>query len=452
MFLFVLADAPFGSNVKVSNWDITTGYDQLEASLAKSSSWLAAHWIDTDWGGRWFSANDFATSADGGITWKFVWYFRPSDSINCWIGDPSVASDPSNPNKFYAVGMIYCNPSYPKGEIYFCKNSGTRPDTVSDWTCSIIPPNDSWVYFKDKPWIIALGGGNLLVAYTTDKYGSYEIDIARSTNDGTTWATQRLAGVNSTVAYFWKDGSTLYMSQNNFNSWPTISITVRRSNDGGATWTTLGNAVSFNPGSSTYCPNFNRPAKIHNNITAQGSNIAVAFIKPNGSYCNVGVAYSTDGGSTWNNKYVAQVVSDQILPMIISSSPSNIYIMWQEKVGTQWTTKWAYSTNWGATFSPSSRVADHNAALNENPAGHDYNGFIYDGGNFYAIWANDYYMEDAGTVYFARTIASSVSDNKVNLPSKGYKIYRVDGATVKNLSRGIYFIKSGKKVVKVIKR
>jgi len=456
MLMFLVADPPFGSNVKVSNWDITTNMDQLEVSLAKSSLWIAAHWIDTDWS-SFFSANDLAISSDGGVTWKFVWYLPPSDPVNCWIGDPSVASDPTNPNKFYVVGMIYCNPSNPKGEIYFCKNNGTRPDTVSDWTCGILPPNDSWAYFKDKPWIIALGGGNLLVNYTTDKYGNYEINIARSTNDGSTWSTIRLSDVVSTVAYFWKDGSTVYLSQNNFNNWPTIRIRVRKSTDNGATWTSLGDAVSFSPGSSTACPNFNRPAKIHNNITAQGNNIAVAFIKPNGSYCNVGVAYSTDGGLTWNNKYVAQASTDQVLPMITSSSPSNIYVMWQEKVGSSWATKWASSTNWGTTFSSPGRVSDHNYTFNQNPAGHDYNGFIYDGGNLYAIWANDYYGDDAGAVYYAKTVMSSTDEK----PSSEHnltdiKIYRVDGSLVKgdvdNLPKGVYFIKAKNKVYKRVVR
>jgi hypothetical protein len=76
-----------------------------------------------------------------------------------------------------------------------------------------------------------LGGGVILVNYTTDNYGNYEIDIARSTNHGSSGSTIRLTGVVSTVAYFYKDGSTVYLLDN------------------GATWTSLGNAVSFNPGS-----------------------------------------------------------------------------------------------------------------------------------------------------------------------------------------------------------
>jgi hypothetical protein len=189
------------------------------------------------------------------------------------------------------------------------------------------------------------------------------------------------------INYFYKDGSTVYLSQNNFNSLPTIAIRVRKSTDNGATWTSLGDAVSFNPGSSTSCPNFNRPAKIHNHITAQGSNIAVSFIKPNGSYCNVGIAYSTNGGSTFNGSDIAY-----------------LYVMWQEKVGSQWAT----------TFSTPGRVSDRNYNFNQNPAGHD----------LFAIWANDYYGDDAGAVYFTRTSYTSVEEMV-----KG--IYTVDGKLVK---------------------
>ena len=70
--ILLLTDAPFGPNVKVSNWDITTGLDQLEVSMAKSPSWIAAHWIT-------FSANDFALSSDGGRVYKAIRYRKLLD-------------------------------------------------------------------------------------------------------------------------------------------------------------------------------------------------------------------------------------------------------------------------------------------------------------------------------------------------------------------------------------
>jgi hypothetical protein len=144
--------------------------------------------------------------------------------------------------------------------------------------------------------------------------------------------------------------------------------------DNGATWTSLGDAVSFNPGTSTACPNFNRSAKIHNHITAQGNNIALSFIKPNGSYCNVGIAYSTDGGSTFNGSDIAygyELFTFKPLCDVARESGKSM----------------------------GNKMGIFNELGNQNPAGHDYNGFIYDGGNLFAIWANDYYGDDAGAIY-----------------------------------------------------
>jgi len=78
---------------------------------------------------------------------------------------------------------------------------------------------------------------------------------------------------------------------------------------------------------------------------------------------------------------------------------------------------------------------------NKNTAGHDYNGFIYDGGNLFAIWANDYYGDDAGAVYFTRTFYTSVDEMAKVEDLKDYRIYTVDGKLVKGnlneLPRGI---------------
>jgi hypothetical protein len=44
--------------------------------------------------------------------------------------------------------------------------------------------------------------------------------------------------------------------------------------------------------------------------------------------------------------------------------------------------------------------SDHNYKFNQNPAGHDYNGLFIDNSGVYAIWANDYYTDDAGLDQF----------------------------------------------------
>jgi len=451
MILVIILDAPFSANVKVSNWNVSTSKDQLEVSITKSSKWIVTSWIDTDWS-SFFSANDLAVSSDGGSTWKFVTYFKPPDYQNCWIGDPYVAYEPSNPDKFYWVGMIYCNPNNPKGEIYFCTNNST-PDNASNWSCKILPPNDNWAYFKDKPNIVAIGNGIVLINYTTDKYGNYEILIARSSDYGNTWITIRpSAGVVSTVAYFSIYGSTIYLSQNNFNS--GLRIDVRKSTNGGLNWSFVSSPATISTGSyGTSCRYFKRPAKIHSNITAYSNYIAVSYVSDYNGYCNVAVAYSNDGGSTWTRKFIYPSSRDQVLPMIASSKNGYLYVMWQELYSSTysiWRTMFSYSTNWGSSFSTPSRVSDHNYKFNQNPAGHDYNGLVIDNSGVYAIWANDYYTDDAGLVWFSKATSSiplaNLNENKTDYNNA--KIYSIDGKFLgnynskTNLKPGIYIIKS----------
>jgi hypothetical protein len=118
--------------------------------------------------------------------------------------------------------------------------------------------------------------------------------------------------------------------------------------------------------------------------------------------------------------------------MVTSSSPSNLYVMWQEKVGSQWATKWAYSTNWANTTPRGTITMD-----------------------LFAIWANDYYGDDAGAVYFTRTYSTSVDEMVKVEDLKDYRIYTVDGKLVKGnlneLPRGVYFLKGGRRVVKVVR-
>ena len=110
----------------------------------------------------------------------------------------------------------------------------------------------------------------------------------------------------------------------------------------------------------------------------------------------------------------------------------------------------SYSTNWGSSFSTPSRVSDHNYKFNQNPARHDYNGLIIDNSGVYAIWANDYYRDDAGLVWFSKATSSiplaNLNENKTDYNNA--KIYSIDGKFLgnynskTNLKPGIYIIKS----------
>lgn len=488
MVILLLGDAPFNANVKVSDWDISTGKDQTEVSMARSSRWLVASWINQDVSG-YYSVNQLAVSRDNGYTWTQVAYYAPSDPSSCWIGDPSVASDPNNPDKFYWVGMVYCMvSSQVKGEVYFCTNTGS-PDNASNWSCSILPPNDSWAHFKDKPWIITRdNGGNteVLVVFTADGYGStslstYEMISVKSTDGGATWQSPVRVepGAPSTVAYIYYDPSTgiVHMSDNCLYCYSSYDVVIEytKSTDFGNTWNYVTGVIGTVPsGGSATCPNYNRPAKITGSIAAAGSKIAMAATVDEsgsgGSACSIVIAYSTDGGGSWSG--VGDTSTQYILPFVATDGSNSIYVMAQARDGTSapWRTVMFYSNDWGGSWS-GVRVSDHDYYLNEDPAGHDYNVILYGDTYLFAIWGNDYYGDDAGAIYYATTApfvgyaeALTSEDGKVKVLKgtvevpRGSYVYNSSGRLIYvgegkvSLSPGIYFVKTAKGVRKVVVR
>ncbi len=489
LWLAILSDAPFNANVKVSNWDISTGKDQTEVTMARSSNWVVASWINQDVSG-YYTVNQLAVSADKGYTWTQVGYYAPSNSSSCWVGDPSLAADPNNPDKFYWVGMVWCDfGSGVKGEVYFCTNTGT-PDNISNWSCSILPPNDSWNHFKDKPWILARdNGGNteLLVVFTADGYGStslstYEMLSVKSTDGGATWQSPVRVdpGYASTVAFTYYDAANglVHMSDNCLYCYSGYDVVIEytKSSDFGSTWNYVTGVLGTIPsGKSASCPNFSRPVKIAGSIAGVGNNVAMAATVDasgsGGDSCSIQIAYSTDGGTNWNA--VADTTAQYILPFVTTDGANSIYVMAQGRVGSSapWTTVMFYSSDWGSTWS-AVRVSDHDYTMNENPAGHDYNTILHDGGDLFAIWGDDYYNEDAGAIYFATTAVITryaelptlkerkvaVYDGVVFLNEKG-DIYDASGRAVMlgargrvSLSPGVYFIRTGSTVKKVVVR
>ncbi len=489
LILTILGDAPFGVNVKVSNWDISTGKDQTEVTMAKSSNWVVSSWINQDVSG-YYTVNQLAVSSDNGYTWTQVGYFAPSDPASCWVGDPSLAADPGDPNKFYWVGMVWCQVgSQTKGEVYFCSNTGS-PDNISNWSCSILPPNDSWAHFKDKPWILARDNGGtteLLVVFTADGYGStslstYEMISVKSTDGGATWQTPVRVdpGYASTVAFTYYDAANnlVHMADNCLYCYSSHDVVIEytKSPDFGSTWNYVAGVLGTVPtGGAATCPNFNRPVKIAGTVAGVGNKVAMAAVVDEsgtgGNSCSITIAYSTDGGSTWAG--VSDTTAQYILPFVTTDGSNSIYVMAQSRTGSSapWTTVMYSSNDWGSTWG-GVRVSDHDYTMNENPAGHDYNTILYHSGDLFAIWGDDYYNEDAGAIYFATTAVATgyaelptfkekkvkVYKGAVDLPA-GSDVYTSSGRLLLrsaegkvSLSPGVYFVRNGSRVWKVVVR
>ncbi|MEO0153001.1 MAG: hypothetical protein ABIL49_07070 [candidate division WOR-3 bacterium] len=168
---------------------------------------------------------------------------------------------------------------------------------------------------------------------------------------------------------------------------------------------------SFSYGNSLFCPNYQRPAKIHNHITASKGKVAIAYVDQN---CKVKVARWSSDGFYLGDSYIAFTGggSEQVIPMLASSGDT-IFAQWQGRLFPNdscgpfrlggWATYWAVSTDWGQTFSFPQKVSSVVYLFSENPLGHDYNGWIFDNGRLYTTWGNDYRDGNTGDVYFSYT-------------------------------------------------
>ena len=413
----ILADLPFHENIKVSNWDISPDKDQAEVTMALSSRWVVASWINMD-DPNYYAVNQLAVSSDYGYTWEQVTRIAATNS-SCWVGDPSLASDPNNPDKFYWAGMIWCQVNNSvRGEIYFCTNDGP-PNDSDNWSCRILPPNDNWNYFKDKPWLLTRnnnGTTEILIVFTAEGYGStslstYEMISIRSTDGGNTWeAPVRVdPGYTSTVAYTFYDPSTgiVHMSKNCIGCYSGYDVAIEyyTSTNFGGNWTYKAGVIGTVPeGQASSCPHFDRPVKIGSSIAAIQQDILIAAITDSDTDggCDLMLAQSPDGGNTWNRFLYAS--GDIIHPFIASNYSDSFYIMIQARNNStqEWQTQ--MFINSGSSWYGIIRISDHNYPMNEYPAGHDYNTFLYMNGNLFAIWGDDYYNEDAGSIYYTTTI------------------------------------------------
>ena len=415
-------------------------------------------------------------------------YYAVNDN-SCWVGDPSLTADPTDPDKFYWVGMIWCQGgSDIKGEIYFCTNTGT-PDDANNWSCSILPPNDNWSYFKDKPWIIARNNGGsteLLVVFTADGFGGtslgrYEMLSVKSTDGGNSWQPPLRIdpGYTSTVAYTFYDPSTgrVHMSKNCIYCYDGYDIVIEyyTSDDFGTTWNYRSGLIGTVPsGQTSRCPHFDRPVKIGSGIAAAGQNIVVAGIADSDTSgrCDLHVKYSSDGGSSWSRFLMGTY--EYIHPFVATDGSDSFYVMVQarNKSTGVWQTQMYIHISPG-TWQSIYRVSDHDYTMNENPAGHDYNTILYLGGNLFAIWGDDYYEEDAGAIYYASTVDPTpistgedyaqgmeieVVDGGIRssivvdvFESSGRRIAREVGGFIP-LKPGIYLIRHGERTRKILVR
>src|SRR4030043_390533 len=315
----------------------------------------------------------FKKSDDGGVTWTT----NKRLTTNAGARYPSIAVNGPN---IYVVWTAYTTPG--SFEIYFKKSE----DGGVTWSPNKRLTNNSGISCCPA---IAADGPNIYVVWQDDTPGNYEIYFKKSDDGGATWsANERLTNNAGTSSYpaIAVDNSNIYVVWQNFMPTPgSFEIYFKKSDDGGATWTTS-KRLTNNAGPSLL------PA-----ITVDGSNIYVVWYDDTPGNPEIYFKKSDDGGATWTtNKRLTNNAGYSYVPAIAVDG-SNICVVWEDYTPGNYEIYFKKSDDGGATWATNKRLTN-NAGDSRYPA------IAVDGSNIYVVWQNFIPTPANYEIYFTKGV------------------------------------------------
>jgi len=187
---------------------------------------------------------------------------------------------------------------------------------------------------------VALSGSALHIVWQDKRNGHFEIYYKRSMDDGNTWGADTRLTVNTSSDDYSPSlavsGNVLHLvwQRNGFGA----GAYYKRSTDAGLSW---GSDFQFT--STSYIPS----------ISASGSLVHIVWVYGSDSTYNTYYRRSTDEGSTWSSgTVISSVSSARYNPPSISSTGSNVHLVWNHKVSPLgiWTIYYKNSTNGGISW------------------------------------------------------------------------------------------------------
>ncbi|HEV8386821.1 MAG TPA: sialidase family protein [Nitrososphaera sp.] len=255
--------------------------------------------------------------------------------------------------------------------------------------------------------VSAASGANRFVVWSDSNPGNYEIFFRRSTDNGATWQAIKNLSDNpgqSSVPEIAVSGSNVYVVWLQLDAGSSHKdIFFRRSTDNGATWEPK-ISLSFNGmvGSSTP------------RVTSSGSNVYVVWDQGDPYQSDIYFRRSTDNGATWklilnlsNNKHSYDEK--------ISVSGSNVHVVWSKEIpgSSVFEIFFRRSTDGGATWKAS-------VNLSNNPGPSRYSEIAVSGSNIYVVWYQQSATSSSDDIFFRRSIDNGATWKPfVNISSSG---------------------------------
>jgi Neuraminidase (sialidase) len=369
-------------------------------------------------------------STDGGTTWQNPVCMRLMYIYTPYI-NPVVGYDLNG--AAYIIGDYGNNDNLSLGLIGFQKSS----DGVS-WGAPARVTALSPYILPDAPWLAidtnpaSSHANDLYVSVTQFSctlscYNATQLAVAHSTDGGATWKStavtpwQKLPaddefstmaiGADGTVYLTWQHCPATGPTGNCDQS--TAYMEFSKSTDGGNTWSNprLIAVVTLNTAAPGGCscgdygklPNTNEPVRnqpvigVDNSTGPNSGHLYVAMYNWTGSYMQVQVARSKDGGTTWSKPVPvapATATHDQFFPWLSVSATGVVGLSWLDRrndpANLSYQAFAAVSTDGGKTFGTNWELTSALSNPNNDGSGGtymgDYTGNTWVGNTLYAAW------------------------------------------------------------------
>jgi len=196
--------------------------------------------------------------------------------------------------------------------------------------------------------------GTIVVVWSDDRNGNWDVMAARSTNGGSTWAGDTRVDDSSSGDQVAPD---IAIAPNN-----RVHVVWQ---DGRGTNNHIYYATSTNAGSSfgtnQRVDDSSSGAQSNPAVAANSSTVFVTWEDTRNGHYEIYFSKSTDNGTTWStNKHVddSSLSYDARYPDIAVDSSGKIVIVWEDYRNSNWDIYSSVSTDGGSTWSANKRVDD----------------------------------------------------------------------------------------------
>ncbi len=459
-------DPPFEQNIDLVTTPPADEVTQNELSCEIKGAKIVAGWNDRrgTGGGAGYTVG-MSYSTDSGVTWSQnqfpangLWYPEQGDPVLTWGKGDTV----------YFAFISFDRNAW-QGDIGLL----ISPDGGVTWTDSVNITND--LNFDDKPWINAYGD-TVLLSYAGGS--GFYIYFRKSVDGGLTFSSPVYinSGGNGSMPKMGPNGEIYVMwGLDSPQNWQyDEGIWIRKSTDGGNSFGSTVHVADLYDSQSLLPWRCYAIPSMDVDMNTGYVYITYQSTDAGHTHWDAYIARSIDGGNSFEAPVRINdvITGHQFFPWVSVDEYSRVHVIWYDTRagGYNLDIYYAYSDDYGQTFSPNMRVTD----VTKPPVGQtfigDYIAVDARNGIVGAAWCHPKQDNSSDDAWFARMTYTSVSekpftrteinfstidpDFKKILKLKGAKVLDTRGRTIKSyrsLKNGIYFINLNGYKIKILR-